>query len=89
MKKREESLKDNLLRDEIFNQLSTEKINETSLCAIISIQMKEIEDLAKSFVINLTEFHRTLTPEQKKKFTSFMDKYQDRGSKHRRAYSYK
>ncbi|MBW2573613.1 MAG: Spy/CpxP family protein refolding chaperone [Deltaproteobacteria bacterium] len=89
MTKREEILKDNLLRDEIFNQLSSEKINEASLSAIISIQMKEIEVLAKSFVINLTEFHRTLTPEQKKKFASLMEMYQDRGSKHRRTYSYK
>jgi len=89
MTKKEEILKDKLLRDEIFHQLSSEKINEASLIEVISIQMKEIEDLANSFVINLTGFHRTLTSEQKKKFASLMEIHQDRGSKYRRIYSYK
>ncbi len=73
----------------IFAQLGSEKVNEASLNAIISLHMKEMEDLTKTFVFNLAEFHRTLTPGQKKKFASLIEVHQDRGHKNRRTYSYR
>jgi Spy/CpxP family protein refolding chaperone len=90
MAKKEEILEeDNSLRDEIFAQLSSEKVRARDLNEVISLHMKEIEDLTKSFVFNLTEFHRTLTPEQKEKFANLIEVHQNRGHKHRRTYSYR
>jgi len=89
MAKKEEILEDNSLRDEIFAQLGSEKVSERDLNEVISLHMKEMEDLTKSFVFNLTEFHRTLTPEQKEKFTSLIEEHQNRRHKHRRTYSYR
>lgn len=89
MAKKDKILGDNSLRDDIFTQLSSEKVNEESLNAIISFHMKEMEDLTKSVVFNLAEFHRTLTPEQKKKFASLIEKHQNRRYKHLRTYSYR
>jgi Spy/CpxP family protein refolding chaperone len=89
MAKKEEVVEDNSLRDEIFAQLGSEKVDEASLKAIISLHMKEMEDLTKTFVFNLSEFHRTLTPEQKKKLASLIEVHQDRGHKHRRTYSHR
>ncbi len=89
MEKKEEILKNNSLRDEIFAQLGSEEVSETDLNEVISLHMKEMEALTKSFVFNLTEFHRTLTPEQKEKFANLIEVHQDRRYKHRRTYSYR
>ncbi len=89
MEKKEEILENNSLRDEIFAQLGSEKVSETNLNEVISLHMKEMEDLTKDFVFNLTEFHRTLTPGQKKKIANLMKVHQNRGHKHNRTYLYR
>jgi len=89
MTKKEEILENNSLRDEIFAQLGSEEVSETDLNEVISLHMKEMEDLTKGFVSNLTEFHRSLTPGQKEKFASLIEEHQNRRHKHRRTYSYR
>ena len=89
MGKKEEILGNNSLRDEIFAQLGSEKVSETDLNKAITLHMKEMEDMTKRFVSNLTEFHRSLTPAQKEKFTSLIEEHQNRRHKHRRTYSYR
>jgi Spy/CpxP family protein refolding chaperone len=87
MMKKEEILEDNSLKDEMFYQLGSEKIDEARLNGVITEHAKEMEILTKSFVSYLTEFHSTLTPEQKSKLSKLIEEHKDRKLKHHRTYS--
>ncbi len=85
MVKKEEILEDNSLKDEIFYQLGSEKIDEVHLNRVITEHAKEMERLTKSFVSKLTEFHSTLTSEQKRKLSKLIEDHKDWKIKHHRA----
>ncbi len=87
MTKKDEIFEDNSLKDEIFAQFGSEKIDEVRLNRIITEHAKKLEGFTKSFVSNLTEFHSTLTLEQKRELLKLIEEHKDWKFKHHRTYS--
>ncbi len=53
--------------DEIIAQLGSEEINQERVKAIIAEHRAQMDEMIDLVVVRFTEFHRTLTPEQKAK----------------------
>lgn len=87
MIEKEKILRDGSLKNKIISQLENDKIDELYLSSIVSEYTEEMEKLMRNFVSNLIAFHNTLTPEQKKLLSNFLEEHKDRGWKYHRTYS--
>ena len=68
--------------DEIVAQLRSEEIDQARVKAMITEHRAQMDELIDLMVVRISEFHRTLTPEQKEKLVSKLEdfhKWHDHG----------
>ncbi len=82
MLKKDEIMSREMFVSEVLSQLSSEKVDKKHLNNIISVEMKNIEELMKSLVKHIADLHSTLTPDQRTKLVKIIEKRKDRGYRH-------
>ena len=61
--------------DEVVAQLRSEEIDQARVKAMIAEHRAQMDDLMDLIVVRISEFHRTLTPEQKEKLVSKLEDF--------------
>jgi Spy/CpxP family protein refolding chaperone len=61
--------------DEIVVQLRSEEIDQVRVKAMIAEYRAQMDELIDLTVVRISEFHRTLTPEQKEKLVSKLENF--------------
>jgi len=61
--------------DEIVAQLRSEEIDQARVKAMITEHRAQMDELIDLMVVRISEFHRTLTPEQKEKLVSKLEDF--------------
>lgn len=63
--------------DEIIALLGSEEIDQERVRAIIAEQRAQMDEMIDLAVVRFTEFHRTLTPEQKAKLVKKVESFHE------------
>lgn len=61
--------------DEIVAQLRSEEIDQARVKAIIAEHRAQMDELIDLMVVRISEFHRTLTPQQRDKLVSKLEDF--------------
>ncbi len=70
------------IEGELIAQLQSEKIDQEHLKEVIAKEEAKLDEMASTFVTQLTEFHDSLTPEQRIKLIEMVEKWKDHRKKH-------
>ena len=63
------------MREEFVAQLRSEEIDEVRVKAVIAEHRAQMDEVVDLIVVRLSEFHKTLTPEQKDKLVAKIETF--------------
>jgi Spy/CpxP family protein refolding chaperone len=63
------------MREEFVAQLRSEEIDEVRVKAVIAEHRAQMDEVVDLIVVRLSEFHKTLTPEQKEKLVAKIETF--------------
>jgi len=66
-------------KNELIKQLKSDKFDQTVINEMISRHRTDMDAMISLFITRLSEFHGTLTPEQKEKIVAKIETFEKRG----------
>ena len=63
------------MHSELIEQLKKEEIDQESLRKLVAVKRAQMDEMIDLMIVRLTEFHRTLTPEQKNKLVAKLESF--------------
>jgi len=68
-----------VFKNELIKQLKSDKFDPTEINGMISQHRTDMDAMISLFMTRFSEFHSTLTPEQKEKLVAKLEKFEKRG----------
>ena len=63
------------MHSEFIEELKKEEIDQENLRKLVAVKRAQMDEMIDLMIVRLTEFHRTLTPEQKNKLVAKLESF--------------